>query len=93
MLKKLQLLSKLERQIIYLQITKRVCIENNIEWEAQAFGEERYFSEIKFGYKVSNINRKKDFFFKVRVYFSISEDIRNLIDEKKFLSVYEVRLE
>jgi hypothetical protein len=68
-------------------------VRNNIEWEAQAFGEERYLSEIKLAYKVSNINRKKDFFFKVRVYFSLSEDIRALIDEKKYQQVYEVRLE
>ena len=44
-------------------------------------------SETKFSYKVANVNRKKDFYFKVLVSFNINEDIRGLVNEKKFKQI------
>ncbi len=64
----------------------------NIEWQSQAFGEDRYFSELKYAYRVTNINRKKDYYFKVTVYFNINDDIRLLVDETRYQNIYELKL-
>lgn len=42
---------------------------------------------------MSNVNRKKDFSFKVVVSFTICEDIQGLVDEKDYKPTYEVGLE
>lgn len=63
-------------------------MEIDAEWELQAFGEERYFSEIKYSYKVNKVNRNKDFFFQAKITFTMSDEIRFFVDQKKFKHEY-----
>lgn len=48
--------------------------------------------DISVLYQAMKINRKKDFFFKVKFNYEISEDVKPFFLGKKYPSLMEVRL-
>lgn len=41
---------------------------------------------------MSNVNRKKDFYFKVIVNYAMSPEVKGLVDDKKYKTSYDVKL-